>query len=178
MQIFVRVTILFILTFLYSGCITNDQGDTSPAATRSDMNEPSSWDMSNPRQDSERDLGPSAHDLDLGISTEMNEDMHLDMPGPAHQEDLGKDMDAEMGCNLHCPCGGFCQNGVVTLHGTGEYWDGVCGAEPECAPSQTYQCPNGCAQGAPSSDLDSSSACEASVRVGTYDDWSGFCAPE
>ena len=108
------------------------------------------------------DLTPDAS------SPDMPEDMLPDLSTP----DASPDM-----CALDCACGGSCTNGVVTIVGTGDGWEGPCGEEPECSAPYTYQCPNGCAAGAPTEGDDPTTFC-AEVPGTQNGDWSAFCAPE
>ncbi len=89
--------------------------------------------------------------------------------------DTPKDIDAQT-CSVDCACGGTCEDGIVTLYGTGGSWSGMCSQAPECDPIVTYQCPHGCAQDVPPSS-EPERLCQA-AQYASAGDWADFCAPE
>lgn len=172
-----RSCIAVLALVWFAGC--------TPAASEPDMGETAQMDSAPDAAPEDSGLLPDASATDMPDATTL-EDMknspdasETDMPEDASTDLSVADVPPDMPdmCALDCACDGYCTNGVVTILGMGEGWEGPCGEEPECAAPSTYQCPNGCAAGAPMEGGDPTISCPA-ARKTFENDWSAFCAPE
>lgn len=150
------------------GDASGDVGSDTPGA---DVDEDAAPDAAT---DADATVEPDADatvepDADATIEPDVDADADTDAD-VGFDADTGGVPDADL-CSLDCPCDAVCEDGVVTIFGGGEGWEGPCGDEPECPGPVEMLCANGCADVAPDD------TCRAAREALGTGEPTSLCAP-